>query len=154
MRICWHVAIWLLIWTSCSTSSFWETWVIFLSSDFFYVKLIPSVVWGICSKGHSQRGGPEWLRAGPGISVGWKVKKTLQIRQYIVMHFNYIIVCCNFSGSYIINPDWNKIYYCAQPGWRRLEPVCCKKRPIKVPTKKLVWEIGDIWRFWMIPNWS
>ena len=23
-----------------------------------------------------------------------------------------------------------------------------------VPTKKLVWGIRDIWRFWMIPNWS
>ena len=25
-----------------------------------------------------------------------------------------------------------------------LEPVCCKKRAKKVPTKKLVWGIGDI----------
>ena len=25
-----------------------------------------------------------------------------------------------------------------------LEPVCCKKRQKKVPTKKLVWGIGDV----------
>ena len=25
-----------------------------------------------------------------------------------------------------------------------LEPVCCKKRKKEVPTKKLVWEIGDL----------
>ena len=33
-----------------------------------------------------------------------------------------------------------------------LEPVCCKNRWIKVPTKKLVWGIGDIWRLWMIQH--
>ena len=37
-------------------------------------------------------------------------------------------------------------------GW--LEPSCCKKQSKKVPTKKLVWGIEDVWRFWMIPNRS
>ena len=35
-----------------------------------------------------------------------------------------------------------------------VEPSCCKKRQKKVPTKKLVCGIGDVWRFWMVPNWS
>ena len=35
-----------------------------------------------------------------------------------------------------------------------LEQCCCKKRQKKVQGKKLVWGIGVVWRFWMIPNWS
>ena len=37
---------------------------------------------------------------------------------------------------------------------KELEPSCCKKRQKKFPTKKLVWGIGDVWRFWMVPNCS
>ena len=33
-----------------------------------------------------------------------------------------------------------------------LDPSCCKIR--QVPVNKLVWGIGEVWRFWMIPNWS
>jgi hypothetical protein len=35
-----------------------------------------------------------------------------------------------------------------------LEPLCSNKWQKKVPVKKLVWGIGDVWRFWMIPSWS
>ena len=32
-------------------------------------------------------------------------------------------------------------------GFAVLKPVCCKKWQKKVPTKKLVWGIGDIWGY-------
>ena len=35
-----------------------------------------------------------------------------------------------------------------------LELSCCKNWQKKVPTKKLVWGIGDVWRFWTITNSS
>ena len=36
---------------------------------------------------------------------------------------------------------------------KTLEPSCCKKHK-NVQTKKLFWEIEDVRRFWMLPNWS
>ena len=36
-----------------------------------------------------------------------------------------------------------------------LEPSCCKKRQKKSQPRNWFGEyLGDIWRFWMIPNWS
>ena len=34
-----------------------------------------------------------------------------------------------------------------------LESVCCKKRQKIVQDQLPVWEVGDLWRTWRIPNW-
>ena len=34
-----------------------------------------------------------------------------------------------------------------------LEPACCKKWQKIVPDQLLIWEVGDLWRIWKIPNW-
>ena len=35
-----------------------------------------------------------------------------------------------------------------------LEPSCCKKRQKDSQLRNWFWGTGDVWRFWMIPNWS
>ena len=59
--------------------------------------------------------------------------------------FIYSKVQCRKSGS---TPCTE--FHCT---WL-LEPSCCKKRQKKSQPRNWFWGIGDVWRFWMIPNWS
>ena len=86
-------------------------------------------------------------------SLLWNLKSQM----YLIM---FIIVCWmqkfpqNFRhlgkfGQVYTNLDKFKQIWV---GW--LEPSCCVRSSKKVPTKKLFCGIDDIWRSWIIPNWS